>query len=161
MVKVSSARGLPQMQAHLRFVASSTAQIRLWPMAWRGFLFSRPSSSPLQVRPALDSKPTVSLNCRAAHQVFWRRFLCSSAALSAAAQRLVVVSALWSPSNSAAPVSLLARHLAISALLLPQTSKHPPSAALHIPAGQFDVDAAASLAEITIRPVPLTIHPRR
>lgn len=75
------------MQAHLRFIASSTAQIRLWPMAWRKFLFFRSSSRPLRARPALDSKPTVSLNCRAARQVFWRRFLCSSAVSSAAAQR--------------------------------------------------------------------------
>lgn len=96
----------PQMQAHLRFAASSTAQIRRWPMAWRRFLFFRPSSRPLQARPALDSKPTVSLNCRAAHQVFWRRFLCSSAA----AQRLVVAAAVW-PSN---PQHLFRFWLAIS-----------------------------------------------
>ncbi|KAL6911136.1 hypothetical protein GGI43DRAFT_38234 [Trichoderma evansii] len=147
------------MQAHLRFVASSTAQIRRWPMARPRGLFFRPSSRPLGARPALDSKPTVSLNCRAAHQVFWRRFLCSSAATSAAAQRPVVCPLV--AQQSAAPVSLLARYLAISALFLPQTPKRPPSAGLHVPAGQFDVDAAASLAEITTRQASLTIRSRR
>lgn len=118
------------MQAHLRSVASSTAQIRLWPMARHKFLFFRPSSRPLRARPPLDSKPTVSLNCRA-RQVFWRRFLCSSAVSSAAAQRPAVVSCTLVAQQSAAPVSLLARHLhfyfhlAISALLLASNSRPP------------------------------------
>jgi hypothetical protein len=126
------------MQAHLRFIASSTAQIRLWPMAWRRFLFSRSPSRPLRARSALDSKPTVSLNCRAARQVFWRRFLCSSAVSSAAAQR-----PWWSlPSGRPAIRSGLFRFwLAISISIsisrsqrssLHQTSKRPPRAGLHL-----------------------------